>query len=86
MLNVLFGETGHNLKTKLKVHQDCSRKWKTEKSTVAKQAWEQDHHKIDGKEAELLAPVQNYFARQAGESIEIAKQKKQQQHYNKENT
>ena len=71
---VYIGETGRNLKVRQKEHKDCCLKCQSDKSALAKHAWENDHP-IKWDDSELLAPVRNYFSRQIRESVEIFKNK-----------
>ena len=69
-----IGETGRNLKVRQKEHKDCCLKCQSDKSALAKHAWENDHP-IEWDDSELLVPVKNYFSRQIRESVEIFKNK-----------
>ena len=69
---VYIGETGRNLIIRQKEHFDCCIKENCENSTIAKQTWMCDH-KVNWDMSAFLAPINKYFERKTGESIEIAK-------------
>ena len=72
ILLVYSEETGRNLMIRQKEHLDCYIKENCDNSTIAKQAWMCDH-KVNWDMSFVLAPIDKYFARKTGESIEIVK-------------
>nr|XP_054760972.1 uncharacterized protein LOC129267271 [Lytechinus pictus] len=67
---VYIGETGRNLTTRLKEHQNSYNKWECEKSAIAKHA-NQLQHKILWEDAKLLTSIKHWHTRRVREAIEI---------------
>ena len=64
------GETGRSLRTRLKEHQTSFRRNEWEKSAIVKHA-QQQNHRIDWSNAELITSIKHWHTRRVREAIEI---------------
>ncbi|XP_033111406.1 uncharacterized protein LOC117112433 [Anneissia japonica] len=69
---VYIGETGRDLRTRLKEHQGHARRGEQEKSSIVMHSHSQQH-RVHWDKAELIATVPSWHSRRTREAIEIHK-------------